>query len=151
MSDDTTIPRPTAPVRPGRPRYVIEGREYPFVDPGDVDMWVFPDIYDETGITAERLEQLQTEIADAGQEWSTFPTSTAWMSSREHVSAIAIQMWLARRAVGETLTIREAGMVPMSAWSIVTDSPEEEETEEADPPTPADGGGDAGPDDDSQE
>jgi hypothetical protein len=32
-------------------------------------------------------------------------------------------MWLARRAAGEELTIREASSVPLTEWSIVADEP----------------------------
>lgn len=130
MSEEHARPGPAK--LPGNPRYVIGGRVYPFVDAGDVDLWAFADIYDETGITPERLEELTAEIAEAGKEGSRF-SDMGWLASRDHVTAVAVQVWLARRAVGESLTIREASMVPVNELAIVTDGPGAGEADEADP------------------
>lgn len=133
VNDTTMVPGP--PRLPGNPRYIINGREYPVVSADDTDMFVFADIYDQTGITPEKLEELLHDIEDAGKEWARFPDERGWLCSRDHVSALVVQVWLARRSAGEhDLTIREAGMAPISQMAIVVDPTpghaDEEDSEE---------------------
>lgn len=135
-----TVP-PPRPI-PGHPYFVVDGRQYPMVPLDSVDAWFFADIQDQTGISPKRFEELVTEIGSMGEPGSPLESEMDLLASREHLTVMVIQLWLARRAAGEVdLTIRQAGMVPIEC---LTPHPQPGEPgyvesggESAEDPTPA--------------
>lgn len=102
--------------------YVVEGRRYPVVAMDELSLWDQMDLTKETGITPERLEVLLKDVVSVGDEGAKFATPDDVYASREHLMAMAIHMWMARRAAGEKqLTVREAASVPLKSWSMLVE------------------------------
>lgn len=123
------------PQMPGRPAYLIDGKRYPLVAIDTASLWDIIEIKEQTGLTVATLERCLTDISGVGEPDSMFATESDVFSSGEHLMALGVQMWLARRAAGEHLTIREASSVPIGQWQIVAD---EVEAEPEDPTGAAD-------------
>ena len=122
---------------PGHPAYLIDGTRYPLVAIDTADLWDVIEIKRQTGLTVADLERCLVDISRVGDEGAPFASEADVFNSEEHLMALGVQMWLARKAVGEDLTIREASNVPLGKWVIVTDA-ETAEPEDEDP-TSADG------------
>lgn len=106
--------------------YIIEGRRYPMVSLDSLSLWDAMDLNKQSGLTIERVEELLRDIAATGEKGAKFATSDDVYQSPEHLMAMVVQMWMARRAAGERdITIREAGSVPLRDWSVVLEGGEE--------------------------
>lgn len=119
---------------------VIRGQRYEMADLGSLTLWDWMDIQKQTGLTMERLEECALDFAGVGDEGARFASPVAVFGSPDHVMLMAVQVWAARRAAGESVaSIREASDIPLNEWSVeaVRDEDDDEPEPTADP-TPAD-------------
>lgn len=91
-----------------KPYYLIGGVRYEIPDFTDPDVMMFVDLYEQTGLSPERAEELLAEVEAAQVNGGRLPNGQSMVTSREHMTVLAVQVWIARRAAGEDLTVKEA-------------------------------------------
>lgn len=125
-----------APDVSGQPAFVIRGKRYPIVQMDTGNLWDVIAVKEQTGLNVNTLERCLTDMMEVGQPGARFQSAEDVFDSPDHLRSIGVQMWLARQAAGEDLTIREASSIPFGEWEI--DQPTE--VADSDEPDPTDGG-----------
>lgn len=115
-------------------------RRYEYVTLSDLSLWQMIEIKKQTGLGVGQVEELMLDFGQVGEPGARFASFSELLGSEEHLLAMAVQLWAARVAAGDEVTIREAASVPMSQWRMVDD--DEHPEEQPDPTGPA-GSGDA--------